>query len=156
MQTIGTTQMTTQAMTVAAVSSASPERNDAEAGVAAAARQPAAVSRAAPRALVNLHRTITSPPMPSLWNRHFLPAGTGVERSQFGTDRCGILAEILLEDLAVVADDKGHHAAIAVLSGIRHHREAGDHAPVDDVAVRAAGRTLPLACENLELIAAVR
>src|SRR5690242_1755317 len=62
MTTIGTTQMTNQAMAVAAVSRASPERNDAAAGPAAANKQNAAARRATPpRALRRLERaTLTS------------------------------------------------------------------------------------------------
>ena len=65
MATIGTMQMTTQAMTLAAVSSASPDRNDANAGEAAAHSDATSASRAAMRrALTNLGRTIASPIMP--------------------------------------------------------------------------------------------
>src|SRR5512137_1052555 len=58
---------------------------------------------------------------------HFLPSGTGVERRHLRADGGGILAEVLLVDLPVVADDERHHAAPAVLGGVGDHREAGDH-----------------------------
>src|SRR6188472_2286495 len=65
MTTIGTTATTNHAMYDAAVSTASPDRNDADTGIATADSARAATSRnAAPQALLNLNRTIALPVIP--------------------------------------------------------------------------------------------
>src|SRR5258706_3680691 len=161
MTTIGTKQITTQAMTLAAVSSASPERNDADAGAAAADSRTVPARRAAAHRALGKPRRTTLPPLENndrrrLLRGHFLPAGTGIEAGHLRADLGRGLAEIFLEHLAVVTHDERHHATLAVLRGIRDHREAGDHATVDDVAVRTAGRALALARKNPEVIAAIR
>src|SRR4030095_9590020 len=86
---------------------------------------------------------------------HFLPAGCGIEARHHVADSDRALAEVLLVDLALVAHDERHHAAFTVLRGVRDEAEAGDHAPVDDVVVRAAGRALALPGEDFEVVAAV-
>src|SRR5258706_5128554 len=77
--------------------------------------------------------------------RHFLPAGSGIERRHLRADRGGTLAEILLVDPAVVVHDESHHAALAPLGRVRDHRETGDHPSIDDVTIASAGGALAFA-----------
>ena len=66
-------QTTNHAMYVAAVSSASPERNDAEAGAATADSTDGRAARVTLlRALLNLNRTIAAPLMAQHWQRRLL------------------------------------------------------------------------------------
>src|SRR4051794_15505722 len=85
----------------------------------------------------------------------FLPARPWIERCQSSTELSRTGAEILLEDLPVMVHDERRHPALAVPRRIRHHRKAGNHAAVDDVAVRTAGCVLALARENAEVIAVI-
>jgi hypothetical protein len=63
-----------------------------------------------------------------------LPSSTGdwIESGHLCGDAGGVLAEVLLLHLAIVAHDEGHHAAITIHVRIRNHREAREPAPVDE------------------------
>src|SRR5512134_274364 len=66
----------------------------------------------------------------------------------------GVGAQVLLQDLAVVAALERHDAGAPVVSGPGDEREAGDHVAVDHVVVSAAGRIGALLRENAEVVAA--
>src|SRR5436190_1550302 len=85
-----------------------------------------------------------------------LPAGARVEGGHLLGDRGRARAEVLLEDRAVLVDDERHDAALAVLRRIRDHREAGEHAAIDDVVVGAAGCRRALPGKDAEVVAEVR
>src|SRR5688572_9460706 len=69
--------------------------------------------------------------------------GTEAAVGVVGGDRAGELrrvrAEVGLVDDALVVDDEGHDAAVAVLGGVGDQREACGHLAVGDVAFGAAG-----------------
>src|SRR4029450_4936843 len=67
----------------------------------------------------------------------------------------GIGAEVLLVDVAVVADDESHHAGLAPAHRPGDDGEPAQHAAVDQVVVGAARRIRALAVEQTEAIAVV-
>src|SRR6185503_10564506 len=68
---------------------------------------------------------------------------------------CRIRPEILLVDVAVLADDEAHHAGLAVLHRPGDDSEAADHAVVHQVAVSAARCVGALAIEQAIAIAVI-
>src|SRR5262249_21973939 len=65
-------------------------------------------------------------------------------------------AEILLVDQALMIDDEGHDARIAVLRRIGHQAETADHLAAHHVIRRTAGCVRPLAGQYSEVIAVIR
>src|SRR6185436_19085500 len=79
----------------------------------------------------------------SLIPRH-RPRRVGIVcRHRFG-DLRRILPEVLLINAALLVDDEGHHAGLAVFGGPGHQREATDHVSIDYVIIFAARRVIAL------------
>ena len=84
-----------------------------------------------------------------------LPAAVRVVRYDLTCDACRVTAEIFLIDNAVLVDDEGHDAGIAIGGRIGDHREAARHTIVEDVIPGAAGRIRPLLGQNPEIVAVI-
>src|SRR5262245_26155597 len=86
---------------------------------------------------------------------HPLPAAARIERlhGRDGAVRLG--SEILLVEDALVIDEERHHAGIAVLRRIGHQREAADQLAARDVIQRSPVSALPLAGQNLVVVAVI-
>src|SRR5208337_1328950 len=69
---------------------------------------------------------------------HLLPALVGVELGHGGGHVAGRLAQVLLIHHAVLVDDEGHDARIAVLRGLWDYGKSAGHLSVDDVSLGAA------------------
>jgi len=69
---------------------------------------------------------------------HLLPALVRVELGHRGGDVAGRLAEVFLIHHAVLVDDEGHDARIAVLRGLCDYGKSAGHLSVDDVSLGAA------------------
>ena len=70
---------------------------------------------------------------------NFLPGLVRIKPLHCLSDLCRILSEILLVHHAVLVDNEGRDAGVAVLGRIGHQRESADHLTVDDIIVRTAG-----------------
>src|SRR5262249_48294713 len=66
-----------------------------------------------------------------------------------------VLAQILLVDLALMADNERHHAGVAIIRWHGDGGEAGDHVAVNDVVVAPARRILALPREDAIVVALV-
>ena len=87
---------------------------------------------------------------------HLFPCLIRVERRHIRSDAAGVLAQVLLINDAVIIDDEGHHARIAIRCGVSDEREAADHLAVDDIIHRAAQHFRPLRGQDLVVIAVKR
>src|SRR5580704_15160696 len=86
----------------------------------------------------------------------FFPTGIGVVFLHgFGED-IGLLAEILLIDNSVGADDEGHYAGRLVFRRICHESETLGHFAVYDVTLRATRGTFALTRQDAVIVTAVR
>src|SRR4029453_6388107 len=95
---------------------------------------------------------------PALFLRvdHFPPGMVRIERSHARTDPLGPWTEILFVDVAVIVDDEGHDAGVAILGGKGDEAEATNHVAAHDVVHRAARRILALAGQDPEVVAVIR
>jgi hypothetical protein len=84
-----------------------------------------------------------------------LPAVIGVKRRDALGALLGVFAEVPLMDHSSVADDKGHHARVAIVGRIGNERKAPDHLALDQVVERTAGRVRSLLSENTIVIAVI-
>ena len=85
-----------------------------------------------------------------------VPTGIGVELSHCGCCfRCG-LAQILLQQQAILVDKECHHPGIAVFSWIGDEGESTSHLPIDNVVLRAAWRVTTLPRQHVKVIAVER
>src|ERR1700676_4353365 len=85
-----------------------------------------------------------------------LPGRVGVVLAHGAGEFGGVGTQVLFVDATLLVDDESHYAGIAPLGWIRHESVAGDHVPVDDVAVFAAGCVRSLAHEDLQVVAVIR
>src|SRR5262249_45211533 len=85
-----------------------------------------------------------------------LPGVVGIERRHAGGDLRGALPEVLLVNRAVMVDDEGHHARIAVPGGPGDKREAADHLAFHHVVEHAALSGRSLSGEDLVVVAVER
>src|SRR5215472_3963026 len=84
---------------------------------------------------------------------HGTPGGIGIE---FSHCRCRLrrgLPQILLEEEAVLVDDKGHHSRVAVLRRIGNDGESSNHLPIDKVDLCATRRPAALPFHHAEVVA---
>ena len=72
-----------------------------------------------------------------------------------GGDARRVRAEIFLIDDAVLIDDEGHDAGIAIGGRIGDQRKAARHMAIDDIILSAAGRVLSLLGQNVEIVAVI-
>ena len=63
--------------------------------------------------------------------------------------------EVDVVDDAVLVDDEGLDARLAIFGRPSDEAEAGDHVAIDDVVVGAAGDLVALAGQDLELVAEI-
>src|SRR5262249_2504920 len=75
----------------------------------------------------------------------FRPSRIGIEGLNFSRQLVGLRTKILLKHGAILVDNKGHDAGIAILSRVSHEREAADHLAFGQIVVSAARRIRPLA-----------
>ena len=74
---------------------------------------------------------------------HRGPGLVGVELLHLLCDLNSIRSEVLLVDLALLIDDKGHYPGLAPIRGECDQGEAADHVAIDDVIVFSPGAFLP-------------
>ncbi len=63
------------------------------------------------------------------------------------------LAQILLEQHAILVDDEGHHARVAVFRGIGDEGKSTNRFSIDDIFLRTARRFIGLPREHMEVVA---
>src|SRR5215471_3963310 len=85
--------------------------------------------------------------------RRELPRRVRVVGGHFAHFLRGVRAKVTLIDAALLVDDEGHDARVAIGGGPGHQGEAGNHVAVDDVVVFAAGGMLALPGEDLVEVA---
>ena len=86
---------------------------------------------------------------------HAPPAFVRVEALYFLYAFRGARSEVLFEHDTIVVHEKGHHAARAILRGVRDQREAADQFAFRKVVVRSAFCVRPLLFKNAEQISVI-
>lgn len=76
------------------------------------------------------------------------PARIRVERLDSFGNRPRVLAKVLLEHLAILADHKRLHSRRAVSGGVREDGKAADHLAANNICVRATLGVLALPRED--------
>src|SRR3954447_3691854 len=84
------------------------------------------------------------------------PVGVGIVGVHVGDDGLGIGAKIPLIGFALLVDDEGHDAGVAVFRGPGDEGKAANHVAIDDVAIRPAGSVRALLGEDLEQVSVER
>src|SRR5271166_2641065 len=81
------------------------------------------------------------------------PPGIGIELARCGRRFCCGLAQVLLQQHAILVDHERHYAGVAVLRRVGDQAESARHLPIDQVLLRAARRFIALAIQHAEVIA---
>src|SRR4051794_27969027 len=88
-----------------------------------------------------------------LYDFHLLPGLVGIEPIHPLDELHSVVAEVLLVDDAIVVDEEGRDAGVAVFGGPGEQREAADHLALDDIAERPAGGIRALLREDAIVVA---
>src|SRR5580692_11612347 len=84
------------------------------------------------------------------------PTGIGVELAHCGCCFRCVLAQILLQQYAILVDEECHDPRIAVFSWIGDEGESTGHLPIDHVVLRAPWRVTALPPQHMEVISMER
>jgi hypothetical protein len=68
----------------------------------------------------------------------------------------GLLAKVLLANVPLLVDDKGHNTGDAVIGGPRDQPEASNHISVDHLIVFSARCVRALSRQDFEIVTVVR